>query len=251
MEIRTHHVSLAVNDGTSMRAYVSQPASSAAVYGLILCQEAFGVNAHIRALAERFAREGYLVIAPELFHRTGPGFEGKYDDFGPVMEHYKALKDSHLEADAKAAYDWLRSNGAGGDTSIAAIGYCLGGRVAFQAALTLPIACGVSYYGGGIAPNQMNAGVLNRASELKAPMLFFWGGKDQHIDTTQVNAVVDTLREAKKDYTNVVFSEADHGFFCDARPSYNKVAASEAWPLTLAFLSAHSSHTAKSASTAS
>src|SRR6202011_4821453 len=95
--------------------------------------------------------------------------------------HYKALKDSQIEADLKAAYDWLRSNGVA-DKSTAAVGFCLGGRVSFQAALTLPVACAISFYGGGIAPNPMNAGLLNRAGELKAPMLLFWGGKDQHID---------------------------------------------------------------------
>ncbi|SRR5712692_503699 len=251
MKIRTEFVTLAVNDGTTMRAYVTQPVSSANRPGLILCQEAFGVNAHIRDVAERFAREGYLAIAPELFHRTGPGFEGKYDDFASVMGHYSALKDPQIEADLHAAYVWLRSNRVGEDTPPVAVGFCLGGRVAFQAVLTLPVACAVSFYGGGIAPNPMNPGVLNRVSQLCAPMLFFWGGKDQHIDVTQVNAVVYALREAKKDYTNVVFSEADHGFFCDARPSYNQVAASQAWPLTLAFLSAHTSRAANVASTAS
>src|SRR5579862_2616685 len=84
MEIRTQHVDLAVSDGSSMRAYVAAPAEGSAV-GLMVFQEAFGVNAHIRDVTERFAREGYLAIAPELFHRTGPGFEGRYDDFTAVM----------------------------------------------------------------------------------------------------------------------------------------------------------------------
>jgi carboxymethylenebutenolidase len=216
-----------------------------------LCQEAFGVNAHIRDVTERLAAEGYVAIAPELFHRTGAGFQGKYDDFQAVMPHYTALNDSQIEADLQAAFDWLRSNGVSGNTPIVAVGFCMGGRVALQCALTLPVACAVSFYGGGIAPNPMNPGLLHRMSQLRAPVLLFWGGKDQHIDASQVSAVVDALREAKKDYTNVVFSEADHGFFCDARPSYHRVAAAEAWPFTLAFLSTHTSAGAGTASAGS
>ena len=107
------------------------------------------------------------------------------------------------------------------------------------AAITVPVACSVSYYGGGIAPSQHNAGLLGRLKDLKAPMLFFWGGLDQHIPQESVQTVVSTLKTAAKTYTNVEFSFADHGFFCDQRASYNPIAAAQAWPLTLAFLAAH------------
>jgi carboxymethylenebutenolidase len=100
----------------------------------------------------------------------------------------------------------------------------------------VPLACGISYYGGGIAPNPMNAGLLGRVTELRSPMLFFWGGLDQHIPQDHVQAVTNALRAADKPFVNVEFSKADHGFFCDARASYNAAAAGESWALTLAFL---------------
>ena len=115
----------------------------------------------------------------------------------------------------------------------------MGGRAAVLAAITLPLECAVSYYGGGIAPSQMNPGLLGRVKDLKAPVLLFWGGRDQHIPAEQRNAVTEALRAAGKSYVNVEFSEADHGFYCDARPSYNAVAAKQAWPLTLAFLNTY------------
>jgi carboxymethylenebutenolidase len=235
MDIRTDSVTLSVSDGTSMRAYVARPAEPAK-RGLLVMQEAFGVNAHIRDVTERFAREGYLAIAPELFHRSGAGFEGRYDDFPSAMKHLGALRDPAMEADIRAAFDWLRANG-GQTLPIASIGYCMGGRASFLAALTLPLHCAVSYYGGGIAPNPNNPGLLSRVADLRAPMLLFWGGRDQHVTPEQSRAVVEALRVAKKSYVHVEFSDADHGFFCDARPSYNPAAAAEAWPLTLAFLS--------------
>ncbi len=236
VDIRTEFVTLNVSDGTSMRAYVAGPAGGKT--GLLVMQEAFGVNAHIRSVTERFGREGYLAIAPELFHRTAPGFEGRYDDFASVMPHMQALKDPSMEADFRAAHDWLRANGAGDDAS--AVGFCMGGRAAFLAAITLPLKSAVSFYGGGIAPSQYGAGLLGRVSELRAPVLLFWGGRDQHIGADQVRATVEALRGASKTFVNVEFSDADHGFFCDARPSYNPAAAAEAWPLTQAFLKTNS-----------
>jgi carboxymethylenebutenolidase len=239
MEIATGYVTLAVSDGTSLRAYVAHPSGPFAPQGLLVFQEAFGVNAHIRDITERFARQGYLAIAPELYHRTGPGFECGYNDMQPAMPHMGALTAQGIEADARAAYDWLRANSTTPDVPIAAVGFCMGGRAAFLAALGLPLKCAISFYGGGIAPGPRGPGILGRAHELQAPMLFFWGGRDKHIGPEQSGAVAEALRAAGKDFVQVEFSDADHGFFCDARPSYNPTAAAEAWPLVLAFLSAH------------
>jgi carboxymethylenebutenolidase len=241
MDLKTEHATLAVDDGTSMRAYVARPAGAAASRGLIVCQEAFGVNAHIREVTERFARQGFLAIAPELFHRTGPGFEGRYDDFPSAMGHMLALSDDRMAADLRAAQAWLTANGRGADFPVAAVGFCMGGRAAILTALTVPVACAVSFYGGGIAPNPNNAGLLNRIAELRAPVLLFWGGRDKHIGPDQIRAVTEALRDAGKNYINVEISDADHGFFCDARASYNPVAASHAWPLVLAFLNTYTS----------
>jgi carboxymethylenebutenolidase len=241
MEIRSEFVTVKVSDGTSMRLYVARPAGAAPARGLLVMQEAFGINAHIRDITERLAREGFLAVAPELFHRSGTGFEGRYDDFGACMPHMKELRDPNMEADFKAAYDWLRSNGLPSGSPIAAIGFCMGGRAAVLASLSLPLECAVSFYGGGIAPNPMNPGLLNRIKDLKAPVLLFWGGRDGHIPADQTRAVAEALKAAGKNYVNVEFSEGDHGFFCDARPSYNPVAAAQAWPLTLAFLGTYTS----------
>src|SRR5579871_3618764 len=132
MSAQTEYVTLSVSDGTSMRAYVARPASKPRA-GLIVFQEAFGVNAHIRDLTERFAGQGYLAIAPELFHRTAPGFEGSYTDFASVVPHMKALTDEGLTADTRASFEWLQREAKGLATG--AIGYCMGGRTACLAAI--------------------------------------------------------------------------------------------------------------------
>ena len=220
-------IELAVDDGTSMRAYVGRPAQ-ASTRGLLLFQEAFGVNAHIRDLAGRFAALGFLVIAPELFHRTAPRFDCAYSEFAKAAPQLEAITEAGLDADVRAAYSWLEGKGVGG--SIAAVGYCLGGRVSFVANSGVPLRGAVSYYGGRIPT------VLHRAPKLGAPMLFFWGGLDHHIPDQQHQAVIKGVRDANKPFVDVVFSHADHGFFCDARPSYEPASAAQAWALTLAFL---------------
>lgn len=238
METTGEYVQLSVNDGTKMRAWTTRPKEQGTYPGLLVFQEAFGVNAHIRDVAGRFAREGFVAVAPELFHRTAEvGFEGRYDDFSSVMPHMKGLSDATMAADLRAAHDWLRGT-IGAGTPLSAIGYCMGGRAAFLAAITLPLTAAISYYGGGIAPNATNPGLLGRVSGIQSRLLLFWGGRDKHIPPEQVRAVTDALREAGKNFVNVEISNADHAFFCDARPSYSPAAALLAWPLTLAFLRA-------------
>ena len=220
-------VDLKADDGTSLRAFVARP-EGRATRGLLLFQEAFGVNAHIRDLAGRFAAERFLVIAPELFHRTAPGFECAYTDFPLATPHLQAITEKGLDADVRAAFGWLEREGVGGNA--AAVGYCLGGRVAFVANSAVPLKAAASYYGGRIPP------LLGRTPQLSGPMLFCWGGQDHHIPEADRQAVVSSLRDANKVFVNVLFSDADHGFFCDARASYHPAAAAQAWNVTTTFL---------------
>jgi carboxymethylenebutenolidase len=238
MSITTEFVNLPVDDGTSMRAYVARPEGTPRA-GLIVFQEIFGINPHIRDITERFAREGYLAIAPELFHRSGPGFESGYTDMTLGIGHMQQLTDAGMAADIRAAFDWLQNASPAKKLPTGAIGYCMGGRVSTLAAMTVPLACGISYYGGGIAPSPFNPGLLGRLKEVQAPMLFFWGGLDGFIKPEHVKMVTDGMRAANKPFASIEFSDADHGFFCDARASYNANAATEAWPITLAYLKNH------------
>jgi carboxymethylenebutenolidase len=226
-----HFVPLDVDDGTTMQAFVVRPVAAGRKPGLIVLQEAFGVNDHIRDVATRFAAQGFVVIAPELYHRTGTHVEGRYDDFAALGPHFKAITTDTLAADVRAAYARLAADPEVDRSRIAAIGYCMGGRAAFLANAELPLAAGVSYYGGGIATQ-----LLDRAGALHGPQLLCWGGKDTHIPPDQTRAIDDALRAAGTPYTSVTFGEADHGFFCDQRSAYHPDVAAEAWTLTIAFL---------------
>jgi carboxymethylenebutenolidase len=230
--IAKENVGLTVADGTRMSAYVARPEQAGLHPGLILLQEAFGVNHHIRSVAERFAAEGYVVIAPELFHRTAPpGFEGSYTNFAAVLPHVQAVTSETSELDIRAAYDWLHANAQARPNEISSVGFCMGGRASFVANSILPLRAAVSFYGGGIAP-----ALLDRASKQQAPLLLIWGGLDKHIRPDQRKSVTDALTAHQKNYVNVEFARADHGFFCDERASYEPRSARQAWALTLELL---------------
>ncbi len=229
--IRTDKVTLQVGDGTSMSAYVAAPAEGPKAPGIMVFQEIFGVNAHIRDVTERFAKQGYVAIAPELFHRTAPGFEGSYADLQTCMPHMQALTPEGVIADARAAFDWLQKSPRALPGVVASLGFCMGGRCAFLANSALPLKAAVSFYGTAIAPAH-----LSRAAQQHGPVLFFWGGLDSRIPRDQARSVIDAMADANKTFVSLVFSDADHGFFCDARASYKESAAKQAWALTLKFL---------------
>jgi carboxymethylenebutenolidase len=233
-KLATQRVSVDIADGTTMNAYVARPAEEGKFPGMMVFQEAFGVNAHLRDVTERVAREGYVAVAPELFHRTAPGFEASYANFQSTMPHMQAITEAGASKDIEATYDWLRTHPQVAEDRIGSIGFCLGGRMSYLADSVVNLRAAISFYGGRIAPD-----LLPRAANLSAPILFFWGVLDQHIPPDQIRAVVEEVKKANKPYVNVEISNADHGFFCDARGSYNPVAATLAWTLSLQFLDIH------------
>ena len=216
-------------DGTEIDLYAAFPEGNGKYPAIIVIQEAFGVNHHIRNVCERFCKEGYAVVSPDIFHRTARLFDGPYNDFQAVMPHYQALTKEGLIADLQASYNWLQSQDNVIADKAGCVGYCLGGRVSFLANAVLPLSAAVSYYGGSVEQ------LADEAPNLHADHLFFWGGLDKHITPDKIDIIINAVKEAGKNYTNVIISYADHAFSCDERPSYNARATKEAWAHTLAF----------------
>lgn len=221
-------ITLAAPDGTSLRAWTARPAGSGAAPGLIVLQEVFGVNAHMRSIAARWAERGFLAICPELYHRTAPGFEAPYSALGPAREEAARITPEGLKADLEACLEWLRKEGA---TGASAIGYCMGGRMAFLANALVPLDRAVSCYGGMIHQQ------LDRVKDLHGPHLFFWGGLDATLTWEQRPQVEQAMQALGKPYRSLVFGEAQHGFFCEARPEhFHAGCAAEGWRIAEDFL---------------
>jgi carboxymethylenebutenolidase len=218
-----------VADGSEIDIYVAFPEGPGDYPALFVLQEGFGVNHHIRNMAERFCKEGYAVVSPDLFHRTARRLQGSYTDFSTIMPHFQAITREGLTADLKASYDWLQQQDNIVKDKIGSVGFCLGGRVSFLANAILPLSAAVSYYGGAVEK------LAGEAPNLHGAHLFYWGGQDKHITRENIDTIVNAVREAGKDYTNVTISYADHGFNCDERDSYHPIAAKEAWAHTLSF----------------
>ncbi len=214
---------LCASDGARISAYRADPAG-AARGGIVVAQEIFGVNSHIRSVCDGFAAEGYVAIAPALFDRYEKGVDIGYsaDDIAKGRElKAKAGTDKAL-ADVAAARDVLA--GAG---KIAIVGYCWGGYVAWMAASRLDgFACAVPYYGGGMTDAI--------GEKPMCPVMAHFGEKDANIPVEGVKKLAATHPETK-----VFLYDAGHGFNCDQRGSYDAAAAKLARERTLAFLREH------------
>lgn len=232
---KTHEtmVKMDVSDGTQMSAYMARP-EGVAKAGLLVFPEAFGVNHHMMNVTRRFAEEGYICLAPELFHRTAPvGFEGDYNNFPALKPHFDALTDEALLADALACHEWLQKEAGLKAENIGAVGFCMGGKVAFLANAKIPLGAAVSFYGSRIMAS------IGLSPDQKGPLLLLWAGQDPSTPPEKIQELNAALRSAGKPFIEAVFSQAQHGFNCDERPAYHAESAAVAWSMTLSFLKKH------------
>jgi carboxymethylenebutenolidase len=220
--------------GASMPAYVAKPEGEGKWPGVLLFMEVFGINAHIRSVVDRVAGEGYVVLAPDIFHRTAPGIELGYDDPGlqKGIELMGQVKASEAIADVTAALAALKARADVGGKGVGAMGFCFGGHVAYLAACELPIAATASFYGGGVAqaaPGNEGPATVDRSSKIKGRILCLFGDKDAYISSADIAKVRKALADAGVRHEVVVYPGVGHGFFCDVRPDYDETSAADAW----------------------
>jgi len=230
-------VDLTVDDDTTMGLYVAEP-DGEPKGAIIVLQEAFGVNAHMRDITDRFAAAGYLAVCPHLFHRSGDPELG-YEDMTEVIPYIVQLQAGELESDLEASFEYLKGRGFEG-TKIGIIGFCMGGSISFLAANYWELGAAASFYGGGI--NQGRFGMpplLDLAPGIQTPWIGAYGDLDEGIPTDQVDALAEAARTSGKDVELYRYPEANHGFNCDARDSYHEASAKDAWAKTLAFFDSH------------
>ena len=212
-------ITLTAADGHRFSAYVAGPTD--ATKGVVVVQEIFGVNRHIRDMADRFAAQGYAVVAPALFDRTEPGVELGYtaDDIAKGRDYRMKLSDPQVMADVEAAAKHLSGK------TLGIVGYCFGGTVAWWGSTrSKSFAAASCWYGGGIA------GTKNES--MSCPVQMHFGETDASIPMTDVDAV----RAAQPKAESYVYNGAGHGFGCDERGSYSKPDYELAQQRTLVFL---------------
>jgi carboxymethylenebutenolidase len=217
-----HPINLTSSDNFHPGAYVAEPAAPTHS-GLVVIQEIFGVNPHIRRVTDRFAQEGFLSIAPAIFDRVRPGIELDYnpDTMKEGFSYVTALDQKKTIADIDAAISWLRAQP--GITRVGVVGFCWGGTLAYLANARLNVDASVSYYGGGIQ--------FYLEEKPKAPSMYHFGELDDHIKSD----VWDAVRAAVPGAPLYTYN-AGHAFNRDVPPAYQPEAAAQAMTRTLAFL---------------
>lgn len=217
----SEHVKLRAEDGHELDGYVARPVGEP-IAGLVVIQEIFGVNAHIRSVADGYAKDGFLAVAPALFDRIERGVDLTYEgeDMQKAMALARQLNTDSFLKDTAAAIDYARAQTR---EKTGVIGYCLGGSIAWLAACRFKIDAAVGYYGGMIAQYAFE--------QPKCPILLHFGKNDNHIPPE----AVDKIRAAHPKIPIYLY-EAGHGFNCDARASYDAPSAKVARERSLGFI---------------
>ena len=217
-------IKLTASDDFQLGGYRADP-TTVPKAAIVVIQEIFGVNHHIRAVCDRLAGEGYVAIAPSIFDRIEPNFTSGYSpDEIAVARKFVANPDgTAMLRDTQAAIDAVKELGP-----VGIIGFCLGGSVAYAAATKLSgLSAAVGYYGGAI--------VRFADDKPKVPTQLHFGEKDAGIPLSDV----EIIRAKRPEVEIHIYPGAQHGFHCDERASYDKASAEIAWPRSLGFFAKH------------
>ncbi|WP_251960330.1 dienelactone hydrolase family protein [Nostoc commune] len=222
--------------GGEIPAYRAAPATGKNFPIVLVIQEIFGVHEHIQDVARRFARLGYLAIAPELFVRQGDVSKlSSIDEIRPIVAK---VPDAQVLSDLDATVDWAVKSAKGNADKLAITGFCWGGRITWLYAAHNPqVKAGVAWYGRlvGEANELQPKYPVDIASSLKAPVLGLYGGKDTGIPLDTVEQMRDRLKESSSKSEIIVYPDAPHAFFADYRPSYREEDAKDGWKRLLAW----------------
>ncbi|HEY2744583.1 MAG TPA: dienelactone hydrolase family protein [Polyangia bacterium] len=235
--VRSETVKLDVG-GSEMPTFVAYPEAAGPRPVVIVFQEIFGVNAHIRDVATRVAKEGYVAAAPDYHHRAWPpGTELPYNDEGMKkgMEVFPKLTADGVLADVDAVLAYLKTRKEANVAKLGVMGFCIGGHVAYLTAATRPVTAAASFYGGGIATFAPGGGqkTIERTGGIKGKVVCFFGREDSMIPQDQVAAIKKALEENKVRHEVVVYDGASHAFFRDVDPRmYREAPAKDAWERT-------------------
>ncbi|MDJ0616150.1 MAG: dienelactone hydrolase family protein [Calothrix sp. MO_192.B10] len=225
MQMEQKQIIIFTPDG-EMPAFLCVPADNSPKPAVVVLMEGFGLTQHIKDVTVRIANEGYLAIAPDLYYRSLPNNKFGYDEITPA----KAIRDSlnyskTVEEDIKATLDYLKSREDIVSDRIGVMGFCFGGSMAFYTAtkFSSEIAIAAPFY--SIVLDEW----LEAVTDITIPIYLFFGGADPFIPEDRIQQIDSRFQELGKNYRFKVYRDADHGFFCHERSSYNQLAAEDSW----------------------
>lgn len=234
IEIHKTHIQVP-NGDLQIDSYLVQPLGTGPFPGVVVVQEIFGVNNHIREVTEKIAKEGYVAIAPSIYQRQAPGFEVGYTEEDVILgrKYKEQTRASELLSDIQATINYLKNLPTVKPDKFGCMGFCFGGHVTYLAATLREIQATASFYGAGIAVGTPGGGepTITLTPKISGTIYCFFGTEDPLIPIEEVEKIEAELQKHKIKH-QVFRYQADHGFFCDHRSSYNAQAAADAWELT-------------------
>jgi carboxymethylenebutenolidase len=226
-------VTLPTSEGPmDAHGFVPDAATGQRLPAVIVIQEAFGVNAHMKRVCRRVAELGYATFAPELFHRTGQGLEFGYDEFPKVRPILGGLTNQQILEDLQATHRHVSQLPYVDSARMASWGFCMGGWAAMLAACHLPLAAAISFYGGGMVNPRPGFGftpLLDQFESIHCPVLLVYGAKDASIPPEDIHVVQAKLATLGKTHEVEIYPDGGHGFFCEDRSAYHRETAEAAW----------------------
>lgn len=226
--------------GGDIPAYRAMPSQGRSFPVVLIVQEIFGVHEHIKDVCRRFAKLGYMAIAPELYARQGD--VSKLSDIDEIRKIVSKVSDAQVLADLDAAVAWAKATKQGDVEKLGITGFCWGGRIVWlYAAHSVKLKAGVAWYGRlvGKASDQQPTYPIDVAASLNAPVLGLYGGNDQGIPLETVEQMRTALEAAKSSSNIIVYPDAPHAFYADYRASYRKEAAEDGWKRLQAWFKEH------------
>lgn len=235
-EIKTEQVKIE-NQDVLIDAYLAYPQTGESFPAVIVVQEIFGVNDHIRDVTRRVAKEGYVAIAPAIYQRQAPGFTAGYtpEDI-QIGKKYKSMTvASEIISDIQATIKYLYSLPQVQAIGVGTVGFCFGGHVTYLAATLPEIKATASFYGAGITNWTPGGGepTITRTKDISGTIYTFFGLEDASIPVSQVDEIEAELTKYQIPHQVFRYPGADHGFYCDQRASYHPEAAQDAWAKVL------------------
>jgi len=232
-DLKTENIKVDAGD-VEVDTYLAQPTDTGTYPGIIVVQEVFGVNDHIKDVTRRIANEGYIAAAPAIYQRQAPGFAVGYsqEELDLGRKYKEQTKASELLNDIQCTINYLKSlPNCDQQKGFGCIGFCFGGHVVYLAATLDDIKATASFYGAGIATNTPGGGdpTITRTKEIKGTIDLFFGKEDPLIPLDQVDQIEAELKKQNIAHRIFRYDGAEHGFFCDQRASYQPAAAQDSW----------------------
>ena len=228
--------------GETMEGYLTQPEAAGQYPAVLVIQEVWGVNAHIQSVADRLPSQGYVGLAPAIFHREGRMTMGLHEELPPAIERMSNCTAAGILADVGAAVDYLKAQPFVRSDRIGIVGFCFGGRISYLAAANISdIKAAVVYYGGAI-PNPFTGGgpsPLEQTSGISGAVMGLFGEEDANPTPAVVADIEAEMKVHGKTYEFHMYPGCGHGFHCDGRDSYRREPALDAWSKTIGWFDKH------------